>query len=87
MVVSSHFTHFCYPISLVLHQHLISHMAYPCIPPKNLNYSRGQYHHLPSYPLLSTMTSDDVALVCDLNYQEKCKDMLGVNPNADEALA
>ena len=28
-VVSKHLTHFCYPIRLVLHQHLNSHVAYP----------------------------------------------------------
>ena len=44
----AHFTHFCYPIRLVLHQHL----TYPSIPPENSNYTRGQYQHLPSYPLL-----------------------------------
>ena len=31
MVVSKHLTHFCYPIKLVLHQHLNSHVAYPDI--------------------------------------------------------
>ena len=28
MVVSKHLTHFCYPIRLVLHRHLNSHVAY-----------------------------------------------------------
>ena len=51
-VVSKHLTHFCYPIRLVLHQHLNSHVAYPGIPPENSNHTRGQYQHLPSYPLL-----------------------------------
>ena len=49
MVVSKHLTHFCYPIRLVLHQHLNSHVAYPGIPPENSNHTRGQYQHLPSY--------------------------------------
>ena len=31
MVVSKHFTHFCYPIWLVLHQHLSSQKTYPGI--------------------------------------------------------
>ena len=52
MVVSKHLTHFCYPIRLVLHQHLNSHVAYPGIPPENSNHTRGQSQHLPSYPLL-----------------------------------
>ena len=51
-VVSKHLTHFCYLIRLVLHQHLNSHVAYPGIPPENSNHTRGQYQHLPSYPLL-----------------------------------
>ena len=33
MVVSKHLTHFCFPIRLVLHQRLNSHVAYPGIPP------------------------------------------------------
>ena len=41
MVVSKHLTHFCYPIRLVLHQHLNSHIAYPGIPPDNSNHIRG----------------------------------------------
>ena len=41
MVVSKHLTHFCYPIRLVLHQHLNSHVAYPGIPPENSNHTRG----------------------------------------------
>ena len=49
MVVSKHLTHFCYPIRLVLHQHLNSHIAYPGIPPENSNHTRGQYQHLSSY--------------------------------------
>ena len=28
LVVSKHLTHFCYPIRLVLHQHLNSHVGY-----------------------------------------------------------
>ena len=52
MVVSKHLTHFCYPIRLVLHQHLNSRVAYPGILPENSNHTRGQYQHLPSYPLL-----------------------------------
>ena len=43
MVVSKHLTHFCYPIRLVLHQHLNSHVAYPGIPPENSNHTRGQH--------------------------------------------
>ena len=34
----AHLTHFCYPIRLVLHQHLNSHVAYPGIPPENSNH-------------------------------------------------
>ena len=45
MVVSKHLTHFCYPIRLVLHQHLNSHVAYPGIPPENSNHTRGQTTH------------------------------------------
>ena len=52
MVVSKHLTHFCYPIRLVIHQHQNSHVAYPGIPPENSNHTRGQYQHLPLYPLL-----------------------------------
>ena len=52
MVVSKHLTHFCYPIRPVLHQHLNSHVAYSAIPPEHSNHTRGQYQHLPSYPLL-----------------------------------
>ena len=44
MVLSKHLTHFCYPIRLVLHQQLNSHVAYPDIPPENLNHTREQYH-------------------------------------------
>ena len=35
MLVSKHLTHFCYPIRLVLHQHLNSHVAYPGALPEN----------------------------------------------------
>ena len=34
MVVSKHFTHFCYSIELALYQHLNSHVAYAGIPLK-----------------------------------------------------
>ena len=34
MIVSKHLTYFCYPIRLVLHQHLNSHVAYHGIPPE-----------------------------------------------------
>ena len=34
MVVSTHLTHFCYPIRLVLYQHLNLRVAYPGIPPE-----------------------------------------------------
>ena len=57
MVVSKHLTHFCYPIRLVLYQHLNSHVAYPGIPPENLSLTRGQYLHLQSYPLLRLLAS------------------------------
>ena len=56
MVVSKHLTQF-YPIRLVLFQHLNSHVAYPGIPPENSNHTRGQYQHLPSYPLLRLLCS------------------------------
>ena len=42
MVVSKHLTHFCYPIGLVLYQHLNSHVAYPGIPPENSNHSASR---------------------------------------------
>ena len=45
--LSKYLTHFCYPIKLVLHQHLNSHVAYPGIPPENSNHTRGQYQRLP----------------------------------------
>ena len=45
-VVSKHLTHFCYPIKLVLHQHLNLHVAYPGFQPENSNYIRGQNQHL-----------------------------------------
>ena len=57
MVVSKHLTHFCYPIRLVLHQHLNSYVAYSGIPPENSNYTRGRYQHLPLYPLLRLLWS------------------------------
>ena len=41
MVVSKHLTHFCYPIRLVFHQHLNSHVTCPDIPPENSNHTRG----------------------------------------------
>ena len=55
--MSKHLTHFCYPIRLVLHQHLKSHVAYTGIPPENSKHTRGQYQHLPSYPLLRLLWS------------------------------
>ena len=51
IVVIKHLAHFCYPIGLVLHQHLNSAVAYPGISLKNSNHTRGQYQHLPSLPL------------------------------------
>ena len=45
-------SHICCPIRLVFHQHLNSHVAYPGIPPEPSNHTRGQFLHLPSYPLL-----------------------------------
>ena len=45
-------SHICFPIRLVFHQHLNSHIAYPGIPPEPSNHTRGQFLHLPSYPLL-----------------------------------
>ena len=56
MVVSKLLTHFCYPIRLVFHQHLNSHVAYPVIPPENSNHTRRQYQHLPSYPANAHMS-------------------------------
>ena len=52
MVVSKHFTYFCYSIRLVLHQLLNSHLAYPGIPREISNYIKEQCQHLLSYPLL-----------------------------------
>ena len=49
--------HICYPIRLVFHQHLNSHVAYPGIPPEPSNHTRGQFLHLPSYPLLRLLWS------------------------------
>ena len=50
-------SHICFPISLVFHQHLNSHIAYPGIPPEPSNHTRGQFLHLPSYPLLRLLWS------------------------------
>ena len=50
--MSKHLTHFCYPIRLVLHQHLNSHVVSSGIPPQNSDHTRGQYQHLPSCPPL-----------------------------------
>ena len=50
-------SHICYPIRLVFHQHLNSHIAYPGIPPEPSNDTRGQFLHLPSYPLLRLLWS------------------------------
>ena len=50
MIVSKHLTHFCFPIRLVLHQHLNSYVAYPGIPPEISHHTRGQYQHLALYP-------------------------------------
>ena len=47
MVVSKHLTYFCYPIRLMLHQHLNSHVTYPGIPHENSNHTQAQYQHLP----------------------------------------
>ena len=49
--MSKHLTHFCYPIKLMLHQHLNSHVAYPGIPSENSNHTQWQHQHLPSYPI------------------------------------
>ena len=46
MVVNKHLTHFCYPIKLVLDQHLNSHVDYLGIPSENSNHTRGQYQLL-----------------------------------------
>ena len=50
-------SHICFPIRLVFHQHLNSHIAYPGIPPEPSNHTRGQFLHLPSYPLLRLLWS------------------------------
>ena len=50
-------SHICYPIRLVFHQHLNSQIAYPGIPPEPSNHTRGQFLHLPSYPLLRLLWS------------------------------
>ena len=39
----------CFPIRLVLYQHLNLHIAYPGIPPEPSNHTRRQFLHLPSY--------------------------------------
>ena len=45
MVVSKHLTHFCYPIRLVLHQHLNSLVAYPSISPEIFTRMGVGRHH------------------------------------------
>ena len=52
-------SHICFPIRLVFHQHLIlnSHIACSGIPPQPSNHTRGQFLHLPSYPLLRLLWS------------------------------
>ena len=52
MVVSKHFTYFCYPIWPAFHQHQNSYVAYPGILRKNSNHTRVKYQHLLSHPLL-----------------------------------
>ena len=44
-------SHICFPIKLVFHQHLNSHIDYPGSPPESSNHTRGQFLHMPSYPL------------------------------------
>ena len=53
IVTSKHFTHLCYPISLVFHQHLNSHLANPGIPAlENSNHTRGsELVIVPSFPI------------------------------------
>ena len=47
------FTHtICFPIRPMLHQRLNAHKAYSGSPSKPSNHTRGQFLHLPSYPLL-----------------------------------
>ena len=48
-------SHICFPIRLVFHQHLNSHIAYPGILTEPSNHTRGQFLHLPSYPLLRVL--------------------------------
>ena len=48
-------SHICFPIRLVFHQHLNSHVAYPGIPPEPSNHTRGPFLHLLSYPLLRVL--------------------------------
>ena len=67
----------CYPIRLVFHQHLNSHIAYPGIP--NL-----QTTHEGNPPKPSNQT---LALVCGLEVRVECQDRLCVNSDADETLA
>ena len=45
-------SHICFPVRIVFHQHFNSHIAYPGSPPEPSNHTRGQFLHLPSYPLL-----------------------------------
>ena len=88
MVVSKHLTHFCYPIRLVLHQHLNSHVAYPGILPEN---SASGELVLSDFDQSNLRRGYDgkyyIALVCGLNFQVGCQDRLRVNSDADEALA
>ena len=45
-------SHICFPVKLVLHEHLNLHLAYPGSPLEPWNHTRGQFLHLPPYPLL-----------------------------------
>ena len=47
----------CFPIGLVFHQHLNSHIAYPGSPPEPSNHTRWQFLHLPSFPLFRLLWS------------------------------
>ena len=45
-------SHNCFPIWPVFYQHLNSHITYRGSPTEPSNQTRGQFLHLPSYPLL-----------------------------------
>ena len=49
--------HICFRIRRMVHQHLNSHIAYSGSPTEPSNNTRGQFLHLPSYPLFKLLRS------------------------------